>query len=309
MSAKRAVSAVAVTSEVAQALAGPGQHLGDMVWLSLSGVDMRRDSVRAAYRAEGMPESLAPSDPSDEGAFGMAISAFGSRDEHGMFLRRVAANKKGGDVLLLRVKDNGGALHDVDTLARVGLASAGNIQVTGSALYDHRAKKVVERLEALYQQRRECCTSAEIGSSVVEVLCRWCGGLRMRERGNVYWAHAAGASEVRALARAVATFGQSYLAVFPVHDNAEARSTLQRAAAESFFGELREIGEELARFKEHAGLRGSTLERRIDQYEELRDRVDLYADVLAGKRDELIAQLDAAKAAVRAMLAGPEAIS
>ena len=229
-------AAAAARSTLEQALGGAGAHLGDMVWLSLGGIVMPRAAVRAAYTAEGLPAGMAPSDPTEEAAFGMAVSAFGNRDEHGTFLKRVP----GGDVLVLRLHDPSDPVSRVDTLGRVGLDGSGGIGRTASALWDDRAENVKQQLESTYLERMRNCTAPELGSSVVEVLCRWCGGIRLRERGNVYWVHASGKDEVRALSRAVAQLGSSYLAVLPVHDHAESRAAVQRAAAESFFGELRD---------------------------------------------------------------------
>jgi len=280
------------------------RHMGDVVWLSMSGVEAKRADIRAAFAQHGLPEALAPSDPSAEAAFGMAVGAYGSGVEHGIFLRRVDTKTKGSDVLLLHTQKGVGTLDEVQTVGRVGVTMAGKIAVTKNpALWGFKADQVVNDLTSTFDNRLERATSSELGGAVVAAVLGWCGGIRLRDRGNVYWAHSAGAQEVRSLARVLEQFGTSYLAVLPVHDNAEARGAVQRAAAESFACELRDISDELAKFSKSSTLRTSTLERRLEEYEDLAQRVDLYSDILSGKRADILAGLEAAKVAVRKMLA------
>jgi hypothetical protein len=283
------------------------RHMGDVVWLSMSGVEAKRADIRAAFAQQGLPEALAPADPSAEAAFGMAVGAYGSGSEHGIFLRRVDTKHKGSDVLLLHTRKGIGALDDVQTIGRVGVTLAGKIAVTqNAALWDFKADQAVRELTNTFDNRMEHATSSELGGAVVAAVLSWCGGIRLRDRGNVYWAHSAGAQEVRSLARVLEQFGTSYLAVLPVHDNTEARGTVQRAAAESFACELRDISEELAKFSKSSTLRTSTLERRLEEYEDLAQRVDLYSDILSLKRNDILGALEKAKETVRQMLASTD---
>jgi hypothetical protein len=288
--------------QVSSKLDQTGAHLGDVVWLSMSGVDVKRADIRAAFVSEGLPEALAPEDPSQEAAFGMAVNAYGNGAERGIFLRRADTKRKGSDVLLLRTVKSAGGLDQVETVGRVGVTQTGIAVTKDPSLWSADADGALFEIEAAYNARMERATSSELGSAVVAALLGWCGGIRLRERGNVYWAHAAGAQEVRALAKVLAQFGGSYLAVLPVHDNTEARGAVQRAAAESFESELRDIAAELEAFAGRDGLRASTLEHRLERYEDVRNRVDLYADVLSSKRDDLLAKLEAAKAELRKLL-------
>ena len=288
---------------IARNVAKEGRHLGDVVWMSMSGVNARRSDIRAAFAAEGLPEALAPSDPTPEAAFGMAVNAYGNGEQHnGVFLRRVDASRRGSDVLVLHAVKVAGGLDQVSTLGRVGLSGGALTFVKDPILWSKDANAALAELTSTYSDRVEHATSVELGTAVVAAILGWCGGIRLRDRGNVYWAHATGNEEIRALSRVLSRFGGSYLAILPVHDNREARATVQRAATESFDVELRDIAVELEKFKSADGLRFSTLENRLEAYSDLANRVDMYADILGSKRDELVEKLEAAKEAVRQML-------
>ena len=84
---------------------------------------------------------------------------------------------------------------------------------------------------------------------------------------------------------------------------ADSPAEVSRAANESFETELKAVFAELAEFKqEDASPRPSTLERRLEDYEDLRNRVDLYSEILGKQKDKLSRRLKEAEKVVRDLL-------
>lgn len=297
-------------SQLASHLAGPGAHLGDVVWLSTGDVHEKRSDLRTRFAAAGLPESLAPADISAELAFAHAAAAL-PKSDNGVFLRRAEGRKRSSDMVIVRhVSAPSTGLDSFETCARVGIGALASgvsqLAVTQGAGWGPDVANTVSALDVLTADRYEYATAAELGQAVIAALLSHCGGIRLRERGNVYWCPAAFAGQTRALAAAVLGVGSSYVSILPVHDSAEARGAVARGATESFESELRAISAELEKF--HAEMpRVSTLERRITEYQALAARVELYADVLETKKDGLLGRLEGAKAAVRELIAGADA--
>lgn len=320
---------------VKAALAGPGDHLGDVVWVSFGSVKARRSDIRAAFVAQGLPEALAPSDPTPDAAFGWATASIRKRDD-GVFVRRVDAQRRGSDVMIVQQVPGQSKLDTFITLGRLGLDLANRPTAIKGADWNNAADEVTAAIEREFDLRIEHADTAELSASVIASILSWCGGIRLRDRGNVYWAHHAGRAEIRALAAVVEKFGTSNLAVLPVHDTAiwtcsthgseissaagncsvcgralvqtrEAHRAVQRAAADSFTAELAEIEAQLAEFSKSDKVRASTIEHRLEAFADLRDRVELYSDVLDNKKSALLARLDKAKDAARALIAEGDA--
>lgn len=314
--------------KIGEALKGPGLHLGDVVWLSLGSVSITRDELRNRLVTQGLPESLAPDDPSAQAAFGAAVTHYREGNRN-MFLRRVERGRRGGDVVI--VHQVGADKADFKNCGRMGVKDDGTLFLDRSVDWVEDASGVVSAVQANFEHHKSYVSTPELSSMVVNTLLNWCGGIRLRDRGNIYWCHEAGKSEVRSLASVIEGIGGSYMSVLPVHDTQvyvcpthggemsptpgacgvcgrklhatkEARHAVSRAATESFEAELASIFKELDDFRANSP-RESTLERRLDEFEDLRNRVDLYADILDKQKDRLSRRLDEATEQVKQMIA------
>lgn len=283
---------------IGTALKSGGAHLGDVIWCEMSGVRVERDALRSMLVQEGLPDSLAPDDPDPKAALGKAVGAYREKGRN-RFLRR--SEKRGQEVLV--VKQDGKSFEPTATITVD--PDTGAFQVSHHPAYQQgdETDAVVEEVRAEYNEHLRYAKSAEVGSMVVDVVLGWCGGIRLKGNGHVYWAPSMGGDEVRALKRVVDQLGQSYLTVFPVHETEEARAGLKRAAQASFEEELRKAHDEIAKFKEAGGARPSTLERRLEEFEDLKGKVELYGDILDKQKKKLLDGLKDAGTAVREMLA------
>jgi hypothetical protein len=296
---------------VRSALKGAGQkHLGDVVWVDIEDVDVLRSEIRDRFKQNGLDEKLAPVDPTPDAAFGAAVGLWRQSKDSPIFVRRAdsADKRRGSDALVIRQKSAQDKLDSLITEARVGLQSGSfHVFAKGAGFDTEEVQTVIKQLRKTYHHARDFANGAELGKCVVDVILETCKGIRMRDRGSVYYVNAAQGALVRSLQNAVEGLGKSHLAVLELHDGSANVGEVQRSATSAFANELEAITTELAAFREDAangqGPKVSTLQRRIAEYKSLTDRVDLYAEILGDKQSQLLAGLEKAKRAVERMIA------
>jgi hypothetical protein len=124
----------------------------------------------------------------------------------------------------------------------------------------------------------------------------------LRDHGGVYWIPAQYEKQLRQLQGAIEKIGSSKVYLLPVHDSADASRTLGDAALGSIQQELEQLKVEVQGFVAEPPDRPSTLARRLDAYEGLRARAQLYRDVLNVQVIDLDKQLDEMTTSVEQLL-------
>lgn len=286
-SKRKKVGRGAAKDAVAGVLARGGEHLGDIAWFDGGGVRELRWRLRDNLAAADLPRSLAPDDPDPRAALGKAVSAHRERGR-GVFLRR--AERRGEEVLVV-VQDG----DDFDVAARVSVDATGDLAVAKEPGVNGRVDEVLSEIRSEFREHLDNASTQEVSSMVVDAILGWCGGIRLKERGHVYWVPAAGRDELRALKGVVDDLGSSHLTVLPVHDSDEAKDGLRRAARASFEQQLNDVAEELEAFASRDNVRASTLQRRLEEFQDLRDKVELYSDVLDKQKGRLLGRLEEAR--------------
>jgi hypothetical protein len=107
-----------------------------------------------------------------------------------------------------------------------------------------------------------------------------CVAVTLRDHGGVYWCPAPFAETVRRLQTAVEKIGSSRVYILPVHASADATRTLGDAAKIAIEDELAALKAEVDGFVASPPDRPSTLVRRLDAFEGLHARANLYRDIL-----------------------------
>jgi hypothetical protein len=98
----------------------------------------------------------------------------------------------------------------------------------------------------------------------------------------------------------VSKVGHNTVYQLPIYDAPLVRNTLSDVARASLDDEIRALQEELDGFDDKT--RQSTMERRLNRFDELRSRVALFAGVLSFKADDLQKKLEQANRDLRVML-------
>ena len=129
-----------------------------------------------------------------------------------------------------------------------------------------------------------------------------CAAVTLRDHGGVYWIPAPHAATLRKLQAAVEQIGSSRVYLLPVHASADATKTLGEAAVAALTEELTALRTEVEGFLKAPPERASTLVRRLDAFDELRGRAELYRSVLSVTVADLDQTLTALTASVDQLL-------
>ena len=131
-------------------------------------------------------------------------------------------------------------------------------------------------------------------------------GVSLRESGGVYFVPATHQATLDALCAVVEAAGNNQTFLLPIVDSVEGKKTLRKVAKRSLDDEIRQLHEELQRF-DREKVRESTLQRKLDGFDELRSRVNLFARVLSFKADSLNNKISGIQSALRGELNGTPA--
>jgi hypothetical protein len=197
------------------------------------------------------------------------------------------------------------AVGQPERLIRLGLESEKEIVFAvvretkhedGSVSYAQETRVVLERaterittdvpghdlaavIAARFGELRSTHTPDDVRRSMMKVLDS-CAAITLREHGGVVWVPAPYAETVRRLQSAVERIGTSKLYILPVHASADASRTLGDAAKLAIEDELAQLKAEVEGFMTSPPERPSTLVRRLDAFECLKARAELYRTLL-----------------------------
>lgn len=276
---------------IESAIARGSNHLGDIVWWGLTDARISRVELTKIWSLESLSPELLPEPPSAERAFKAAIreAQIGQPER----LLRLAVETPSEIVFgVVREERHGDGTLTYRQESRVAL-DRGREQVTTDAPNHDLVADVMHRFENL----RDTHVSDDVRRTIVRALDTF-AAVSLRPSGGVYWVPVPYAAEVRRLQAAIQRIGSSIVSVLPVHRGPEAEQTLGQVARGSIEDELAALRAEIAGFVEAPPERASTLERRLDAFEALRDRAKLYRNVLAIQVTDLDQQLDSMAATV-----------
>ncbi|HEY8211940.1 MAG TPA: DUF6744 family protein [Myxococcaceae bacterium] len=288
------------TLEQLRSVLGAGEHLGDMVWWTLNDASLDRATLVARWTGAGLPQELLPEPPTGEKALRLAVRACQvGQAEH---LVRLAKDSDGELIYaVVREENLGGGILAHRQEARVELRKA-----AGAVTSDAPGHVLVRTIQDAFVQFRDTHTADDVRRTVVKTL-HTLAAVTLREGGGVYWVPRTHAVTVRRLEQAVSQVGQSTFHVVPVHHTEDASRTLGVVARGSLETELTALRDELEAFKAQPPERPSTLQRRLEAFEELRSRAQLYRDILHVQVEDLEQHLTSMASSVEQMLAVQEA--
>lgn len=277
-----------------------GDHLGDMVWWTLSDASLDRTSLVAKWTGAGLSADLLPEPPTAEKALRLAVRS--SQVGQAEYLVRLAKDGDGELIYaVVREENLGGGVLMHKQEARVELKKAAR-----SIASDVPGHTLVRAIDDAFHQFLDTHTADDVRRALVKTL-HTLSAVTLREGGGVYWVPRTHADTVRKLEQAVGQLGQSAFSVVPVHQTDDGARTLGAVARGSLETELTALREELEAFKSQPPDRPSTLHRRLEAFEELRGRAQLYRDILNVQVEDLDQQLTTMAASVEQMLAAQEA--
>ncbi|MCX5745754.1 MAG: hypothetical protein NT062_25035, partial [Proteobacteria bacterium] len=250
-----------------------GQHLGDIIFWHLADARVDRATLEMLWKGAGLDLALLPEEPSAERALKQAIreAQVGQRDR----LIRLGLDTE-AEIVFAVVResrdDAGNVTYHQE--ARVHLDRSSEVITS-----DANSHEIVQAVVAAFRVLRSTHTADDVRRAIVKALGTW-AAVTLREGGGVYFVTGPYAAELRRLQGAIERVGTSRLFLLPVHQSADADRALGEIATASLEAELVQLQTEIAAFVSMPPDRVTTLTRRLDAFEALRDRAKLYRNVL-----------------------------
>ena len=259
--------------KITSALDQGGRHLGDIVYWTLAEARIDRSTLESIWAGARLAPEFLPEPPTAEKALKAAVreAAVGQPD------RLVRLGKEDEAEIVFAVvretkHEDGSVTYQQET--RVILDR--QAETVSSDVAGHDLAGVIA---ARFSELRSTHTPDDIRRSMMKALDA-CAAVTLREHGGVYWVPAPYAETVRRLQGAIEKIGSSRVYLLPVHASDDASRTLGDAAKIAIEDELAALKAEVEGFLAQPPERVSTLVRRLDAFEALKSRAELYRSVL-----------------------------
>lgn len=278
-------------------LSSAGQHLGDLVFWSLSDAEIQRSTLEAIWANAGMPPGLLPEPPTAEKAMKVAVRECAvGHPEHLLRLGKEDANEIVFAVVHEHRQGDGSLVYDQE--ARIQLD-----RVNEQVYADSPTHELVVAVRAAFSRLRMTHTADDVRRAIVKSL-RSFSAVTLRDGGGVYWVPRPYAGQLRQLRSAIEQIGASAFYLLPVHENEDSSRTLGNVAKACVEEELAALKKEIDGFMIAPPDRPSTLMRRLESFDALRAKAKLYRDILNVHVNDLDSQLASLETSVEELLDG-----
>ncbi|MBI5543807.1 MAG: hypothetical protein HY901_07975 [Deltaproteobacteria bacterium] len=272
-----------------------GAHLGDITYWTLSDARISRPTLETVWASAGLDPAHLPEPPTAERAIKLAARMAGTGQADRLVRLGLESESQVIFTVIREQRLGDGSLTYAQE-ARVVLDRNTELASTDSPGHD-----LAEGILARFAELKDTHPSDDVRRAVMNVLGS-CASITLRDHGGVYWIPAPHAATLRKLQAAIEKIGTSRVYLLPVHASADATKTLGEAAVAALTEELNALKTEVEGFVAAPPERQSTLVRRLDQYDELRGRAELYRSVLSVTVADLESTLTSLTASVEQLL-------
>jgi hypothetical protein len=293
-----------------------GRHLGDLVGWSLLGIrdGVDKDVVVGIARQLGLGDMLRFPKISPSDAYRRAVRAYicrGSVDErtgeavkveesnrvvHRLVTHSVVDDANGGDALSKK---------DVEFLRTIKI---GFDKTTQEIVADDPDSKEAREIKRLWEQACTNYKANDIRSALMGAIGGACKGCPAMAHGGLWWVPVQHGATVRALAEWLRRVADKIvpnkndwrpsMMIVPVFETAETIAALQQATQNDISGQLADLKSDLERFASSERTKVHSLESRVDDFDQLRERAELYGRLLGSTMNDLVAGIESARKAV-----------
>ena len=259
---------------VKNVLSQAGQHLGDLVYWTLVEARIERATLEKLWAEAQLPANLLPEKPTAEKALKSAVR----ETQVGQLERLIRLGKEDeAEIVFAIVRENrhadGSVSYNQETRVLFD-------RKTEAITADDKGHDLVAAITGRFVELRSTHTADDVRRAMMRVL-ESCAAVTLRNHGGVYWIPAPYAETVRRLQSAIERIGSSRVYLLPVHQSDDAGRTLGDAARSAIEEELAALKAEIEGFLSAPPERVSTLVRRLDAFDALRGRAQLYREILA----------------------------
>ena len=281
--------------KITSVLSKGGQHLGDIVYWTLAEARIDRSALEQLWAgAQLAPEHL-PEPPTAEKALKAAVreAAVGQPDR----LIRLGKEDE-AEIVFAVVRETKHTDGSISYQQETRVILDRKVESVSSDIVGHDLAGVIA---TRFGELRSTHTADDVRRAMMKTL-DGCAAVTLRDHGGVYWVPSPFAEAVRRLQGAIEKIGSSRVYLLPVHASADANRTLGDAAKLAIEDELAALKAEVEGFMALPPDRPSTLVRRLDAFEGLQARANLYRDVLQVHVADLEATLAGLTSSVESLL-------
>jgi hypothetical protein len=286
---------------IIQALKTGGRHLGDLCFWQLAEASVDRATFEARWEAAGLDKALLPEPPTAEKALKVAAREAGVGQQTGQQSRliRLAVENEENVTFAVVLEEK----HpETGTLTYTQEAKVALDRAFGNISSDRPSHEVVQNIMTRFGKLRDTHTADDVRRTITRTLASF-SAVTLRESGGVYWVPSPFSGLLRKLQACIQQFGHSEVYLIPVHDSADANKTLGDVATQALQEELDALKSEVQAFVAQPPERPTTLARRFDAFDQLRNRAALYRDILKVQVKDLDSTLDELTTSVETLLA------
>ncbi len=250
-----------------------GQHLGDLIWWTLAEARIDRSTLENIWTGAQLAPEYLPEPPTAEKALKAAVreAAVGQPDR----LIRLGKEDE-AEIVFAVVRETKHTDGSISYAQETRVILDRKAESVSSDVPGHDLAGVIA---TRFGELRSTHTADDVRRAMMKTL-DGCAAVTLRDHGGVYWVPAPYAETIRRLQGAIEKIGSSRVYLLPVHSSADANRTLGDAAKLAIEDELAALKAEVEGFMASPPDRPSTLVRRLDAFDGLQARANLYRDVL-----------------------------
>lgn len=279
-----------------------GDRIGSYLWWALSDIEISTGRLQRLLKAHGLiPAKHMP--PSIEGS--------------AAFRKAIEANKRGDRTKLLRyIKETPQELiygvvreavdEDKEDLKYKVKARIVFRKRTESVVIRGGRSPVAETVKTLYDEYVSTYIHTDIRRWIVRMINEHMQAVQMKKNGGVYFIAHQHTKILRSLEGVVNSLGTSEFTVTPIFDSVETTASVGKGTRGALERELAQIKKDLQEFKEKPPRR-DTLKRRLADFQALKGRARMFADLLNFTVGDLEEGIDDADTVVKALIGQVEA--
>jgi hypothetical protein len=165
---------------------------------------------------------------------------------------------------------------------------------------ENQEHPVAQKMMEMYAELCLQFLPADVRVAFQRAFEKW-GAMRLLDHGGLWWIPEPNAHKVRSWREFMRELENDTI-VIPIFDTVETMESLIAQSQSTLEGQLGDLLDQLETFTRKDNTRLSTLESRVEVFDDLRNKIELHAMVLGTKQEELIKKLNDAQQGLIASL-------
>lgn len=279
-----------------------GERIGSYLWWALSDIEISVTALKRRLKANGLdPAKHMPPAIEGSAAFRKAVEA-NKRGDRSLMVRYIKETPQ--ELIYGVVREN--VDEDKEDLKYKVKARIVFRKRTESVVIRGGRSKIADAVKDLYDDYVSTYIHTDIRRWVVRTIAEHMQAVQMKKNGGVYFIAHQHTKMLRSLEAVVNSLGTSEMMVTPIFDSEETTASVGRGTRGALERELAQIKQDLQDFRDKPPRR-DTLKRRLDDFQQLKGRARMFADMLGFVVDDLEEGIDDADTVVTALIGQVEA--